>query len=114
MSGEAVSKEAGKVVEERVGNGLKPDEPAPGLLRCRGGERTKALVLPEDVFATIDAVSDPQSPLVRETDEPAIAKQRAEDDLELDRVGRDPMKRGLGVFDHTDDFDRALRLTRRS
>src|SRR5687768_8467098 len=90
-------------------HGLEPNEPARVLLGRRGRERAEALVLPEDVFATIGAVRYAEPPLARDPNEPAVAKQRAEDHLELDRIGRDPLKRGLGMFDHTDEFDRALR-----
>jgi hypothetical protein len=109
MPGEAVGEDASQIVEERMGHGLEADDPGGVLLGCGGGKRPEPLVFPKDVFATFGAVGDSQAALARDPDEPAVTEKRAEDHLELDRVGRDPMKRGAGMFDHTDDFGRALR-----
>jgi hypothetical protein len=54
-------------------------------------------------------VSDAQRSLARQTDEPSVAEQRAQDHLELHGVRWDPMERDTRMLDHTDEFDRRLR-----
>jgi len=88
---------------------LEADEVIAARLRLGRGKRTEPIVLPYDVLATLRPVSDPQPALARQTDETAIAEQRAEDDLELHRVGRDPADSDPGMFDHALEFDRRLR-----
>ena len=109
MPGEAVREEAGEIVEERVDHRLEAHQPASAVLGNASRKRTEALVLPEDVVPPLSAVSDSQPALARQTNELPVAKQRAEDHLELDGVRWDPMKRGAGMLDHTDEFDRGLR-----
>ena len=109
MPGETFRKDAGEIVEERVDHGLEAHQPSSAVFGNAGWKRTEALVFPEDVIEPLGAVGDPEASLARQADEPAIAKQRAEDHLELDGVRWDPMKRGAGMLDHTDEFDRGLR-----
>jgi hypothetical protein len=112
VPGETVREDAGEIVEEGVGHSLKTHEVALVLLGDARGKGTESLVLPQDVVAAFGAVSDPEAALPGQAHEPAVAKERAQDHLELDGVRRDPMKRGAGMLDHTDDFDRGLRSPR--
>src|SRR2546422_579944 len=75
----------GQVVEQRVRDRLELGKPVAQLWRVRG-ERSEPVVLPADVVAALTAMRDPQPALTWQTDEPAVSEQRAEDDLELDRV----------------------------
>jgi hypothetical protein len=109
VPGERVREEAGEIIEEWVRHGLKAREPAVVLLGNPRGIGTEPLVLPQDVVAALGAVSDPEAALPRQSHEPAVAQERPQHHLELDGVRRDPMKRGAGMLDHTDDFDRGLR-----
>ena len=88
MPSESVTEQAGKIVEERVAYGLEAEKACLVLPRSLSWKRTEPVVLPENVVAALDAVSDPQPPLPRATDELTVAQQRPEDHLELDRVGR--------------------------
>jgi len=113
VPGKAVREEAGEIVEERVDHRLEADQPSSVVFGKASWKRTEALVLPQEVVAALGAVSDSQPSLARQADEPPVAKQRAKDHLELDGVRWDPMKRAAGMLDHTDEFDRGLRLPRR-
>lgn len=111
MAGEATREEASEIVKERMDDGLEADEAALVVLRRLGRKRTEAVVFPKDVVAAFGAMSDPQPSLAWDPDQPTVAKQRAKDHLELERIGREPAQGGAGMFDHTDDFDQRLRPT---
>jgi hypothetical protein len=113
VPGEAIREEAREIVEERMAHGLEPDEAAFIVRRRLRHEVTKALVLPNNVVAPLGAVSDPQASVVGQAGQAAVAEHRAEDHLELDRIGRQPTESRMGMFDHTDDVDRRLRLSGR-
>ena len=111
MPGEPVTQEAGEIVEQRMAHRLKAHETTLVFPWGVGWERTEPVVLPPDIVATVGAVGDPEAALARHTDESAIAKQRAEDHLELHRVWWHPAERAARMLDHNDEFDRRLRPT---
>ena len=113
MPGEAAGEDRGKIVEERMDHRLEADEAGRVFLGRIGRKRTEPLVLPEHVVAALGPMSYPEAALSGYANKTTVAKERPEDDLELDRVGRNAMQRGARMFDHKSDFDRGLRRTTR-
>src|SRR2546428_11063880 len=76
-----------EVLEDGVRDGLERQVPT-GVTRRVAGERAESLVFPANVVRALRLVRDAQSAPALRADEPALAQERAEDHLELDRVRR--------------------------
>src|SRR5437868_14671773 len=87
------------IVEDRVRD-RSEGEPSVALDRSAVYERCEAVVLPAKVVLTVSAVRDAQAPLARNSYQATIAKERAEDHLELHGVRRDPAKRDARIGRH--------------
>src|SRR5439155_935479 len=75
-----------EVLARYYGDALTLREPAIALRWGRQRERTKSVVLPEHVRRAVALMRDLKAAFERTTDDPSVTEQRAEDDLELDRV----------------------------
>src|SRR5207245_4608434 len=96
-----------EVLEDRVRDGLERQVPA-GVTRRVAGERAESLVFPANVVRALRLVRDAQSALAFRADEPAVAEERAEGHLELDRVRREAPQGAARVLDQGDECGRAL------
>src|SRR2546422_3147590 len=76
-----------EVLEDRVRDGLERQVPA-GLTRRVAGERAESLVFPANVVRALRLVGDAQTAPAFRADEPAVAEERAQDDLAACAVRR--------------------------
>ncbi len=99
-----------EIVEQRVGDGREAGEPI-SADRRGGREGAEPIVLPARVF--VPPMREGHLPGTAKAGEAAIPEERADDDLQLDRIGRQPPHRHHGALEHNSGYGTALRAAAR-